>query len=159
MNETAEPGPRYKALLDLLRTSESLWNASRVFFARWNLSPSQFNMLNLLSEAPQGHSQVELSRMLIMHRSNLTGLVDRLEGRGLVQRHPLENDRRAHRVVATERGIDLVREILPHYYQAAEEVWAGISPASVQDLVKQITRLRENIETMTPEFSSHDKES
>src|SRR5438874_74225 len=37
------PGPRYQALLQLLRTAEALWNASRNFFARWDLSPSQFN--------------------------------------------------------------------------------------------------------------------
>ena len=52
------PGPRYAALLQLLRTAENLWNSSRVFFGRWGLSPSQFNVLNLLSKAPGGLSQV-----------------------------------------------------------------------------------------------------
>ena len=47
-------GPRYRALLQLLRTAENLWNASRVFFGRWDLSPSQFNVLNLLSGEPDG---------------------------------------------------------------------------------------------------------
>jgi hypothetical protein len=46
------PGPRYPALLQLLRTAENLWNASRLFFGRWDLSPSQFNVLNLLSGEP-----------------------------------------------------------------------------------------------------------
>ena len=60
-------GARYRALLELLRTAESLWNASRIFFARWDLGPSQFNVLNLLADLPQGCTQVELSRQLIMH--------------------------------------------------------------------------------------------
>ena len=31
--KTTSPGPRYAALIQLLRTAEELWNASRVFFA------------------------------------------------------------------------------------------------------------------------------
>ena len=46
--DSSTSGPRYQALIELLRTAENLWNASRVFFARWELSPSQFNVLNLL---------------------------------------------------------------------------------------------------------------
>ena len=93
------PGPRYRALLQLLRTAEALWNASRVFFARWDLSPSQFNILNLLCGRPGGCTQSELSHSLIMHRSNVTGLVDRLEARGLVQRRDSAKDRRAYREI------------------------------------------------------------
>ena len=94
ITQRPSPGPRYPALLLLLRASEALWNASRVFFARWELSPSQFNVLNLLCDQPDGLSQVELSRQLIMHRSNVTGLVDRLETRGLVKRTENDADRR-----------------------------------------------------------------
>src|SRR5690349_19868619 len=90
---------RYDALLQVLRTADRIWNTSRLFFERWDLSPSQFNVLNLLYNHPDGLSQIELSRQLIMHRSNVTGLVDRLERRSLVQRNDLATDRRAYRVV------------------------------------------------------------
>src|SRR5438552_12390052 len=93
--KSTAPGPRYQALLQLLRTADTLWNASRVFFARWNLSPSQFNVLNLLYDHPKGLSQIELGRLLVMHRSNVTGLIDRLEARGLVGRRDNSSDRRA----------------------------------------------------------------
>ena len=65
-------------MLQLLRTADSLWNSSRLFFGRWRLSPSQFNVLNILHNQPNGLSQIELGRRLITHRSNITGLVDRL---------------------------------------------------------------------------------
>src|SRR5665213_1311180 len=110
------PGAKYDALIELLRTAETLWNASRVFFARWDLSPSQFNVLNLLYELPGGCSQVELSRRLIMHRSNVTGLVDRLESRGLLRRADSATDRRAFNVVLTPAGKKLIGDILPRYY-------------------------------------------
>src|SRR6266481_2224219 len=99
---------RYRALLQLLRTADTLWNSSRIFFARWDLSPSQFNVLNLVSNRPDGMSQIELGRRLIMHRSNVTGLIDRLEKRGLVRRKDADRDRRAYRIVVTAAGAKLV---------------------------------------------------
>src|ERR1019366_1699820 len=98
----------YRALMELLRTADALWNASRVFFERWDLSPSQFNVLNLLHHNPEGLSQTDLSRQLIMHRSNLTGLVDRLEERGLVARREVAADRRAYNVVLHRAGTRLL---------------------------------------------------
>lgn len=142
------PGPRYPALLQLLRTSETLWNASRIFFERWRLSPSQFNVLNLLSIHPDGLSQSELSRQLIMHRSNVTGLIDRLEARQLVRRRDTATDRRAYRVVLTAAGLKLVRQILPHYYQAAEQVWGRHPVARVNQLAKELTQLGANAEAL-----------
>ncbi len=137
----SSPGPRYLALLQLLRTAEALWNASRVFFARWDLSPSQFNLLNLLRDRADGLSQSGLSRELIMHRSNVTGLVDRLEKRRLVERRDSASDRRAWRVVLTTAGARLLREILPHYHRAAEEVWADLSAAHARRIVAELARL------------------
>ena len=138
------PGPRYRALLQLLRTAEALWNASRVFFARWDLSPSQFNVLNLLCGRPGGCTQSELSRSLIMHRSNVTGLVDRLEARGLVQRRDSAKDRRAYRVIPTAAGKRLVRQILPRYHAAAEKVWGEISVGRAHQLVNELARVCAN---------------
>ena len=142
----SSPGPRYRALLQLLRTAETLWNASRLFFVRWALSPSQFNVLNLLYDQPDGCTQIELSRSLIMHRSNVTGLVNRLEARVLVQRRDSANDRRAYRVVLTVTGRKLLQEILPHYYAAAERVWGEFSASRANQLIEELTRVCANAE-------------
>ncbi len=148
---SASPGPRYQALLQLLCTADALWNASRQFFARWDLSPSQFNALNLLSDQTAGLTQVELSRQLIMHRSNLTGLVDRLEERGLLHRRDHATDRRAYRVVLTPAGRKLLREIRPHYYAAAEQVWEKIPVARSNQLAADLRTLSEAAERMFAE--------
>jgi DNA-binding MarR family transcriptional regulator len=142
-------GPRYRALLQLLRTAETLWNASRVFFEQWDLSPSQFNVLNLLYARPEGCTQIELSRSLIMHRSNVTGLVDRLEARGLLRRRDSANDRRAYRVRLTPAGRKRVRQILPRYYEAAEKVWDGLSVHRANRLVAELDRVCANTAKVT----------
>ena len=142
--QPAAPGPRYEALLELLRTAETLWNASRIFFARWDLSPSQFNVLNLLYSESKGLSQTELSRQLIMHRSNLTGLVDRLEKRGLVSRKEVASDRRAYRVVLSPEGSALLRQILPEYRRRAEAVWGRLSNLRLRQLLDALATGAEN---------------
>jgi len=151
--KSSSPGPRYQALLQLLRTAENLWNGSRIFFARWELSPSQFNILNLLLEAPDGCTQTELSRLLIMHRSNATGLIDRLEKRGLLQRKSSPTDRRAYRVVLTAAGRKLVEQILPEYYRAAEQIWGDLPASRTKKLVSDLAQLSANVESIEKKIS------
>jgi len=140
--------PRYEALLQVLRTADTLWNSSRRFFARWQLSPSQFNVLNVLSHKPEGLSQIELGRLLITHRSNVTGLVDRLERRGLAQRKDAALDRRAYRIVLTTRGRKLLGQILPQYYEAAEKVWDGFPARRASRLASELQRLGFNADKL-----------
>ena len=130
--------------MELLRTADTVWNASRAFFERWDLSPSQFNVLNLLHLNPAGLSQPDLSRQLIMHRSNLTGLVDRLEKRGLVARREVATDRRAYSVVLTAAGARLLRDILPRYYEDAARVWDRLPVRRAAELVADLQQVARN---------------
>ncbi len=159
MKTKAEPdaSPRYQALLQLLRTADTVWNASRLFFSRWDLGPSQFNVLNLLHLSPEGLSQTELSRQLIMHRSNLTGLIDRLEKRGLVRRQDVAADRRAYRVVLTRAGAELLREILPRYYEGADRVWNKLPARRAAQLVADLRQVAQNVERIAVEESPAEK--
>ncbi len=144
-----KPGPHYEALLQLLRTSESIWNASRVFFGRWDLSPSQFNILNVLRDSPDGVTQIELSRQLIMHRSNVTGMIDRLEQRLLVTRRDNPDDRRAYLVVLTPTAHKLLAEVLPAYHGAAESVFAGFSRKRSQMMTGELAKLEQGVARFT----------
>lgn len=140
--------PPDQALLQLLRAADTIWNASRVFFERWGLSPSQFNVMNLLHARASGLSQTELGRQLIMHRSNVTGLVDRLERRGLVERQEVAGDRRAYRVVLTATGNNLLNEILPQYYEAAGELWTGLHDKVIVQMMAALEKVSHNAQTI-----------
>lgn len=153
-NELSGPGSRYQSTLQLVRTADALWNASRVFFQNWDLSPSQFNILNLLRDRPEGVTQIALSRELIMHRSNVTGLVDRLEKRGLLERRETPGDRRAYRVALTAEGLQLLAEILPGYYLGAEEVWGGISPEDASRVTALLEQVAENAQKVPQKLAN-----
>jgi DNA-binding MarR family transcriptional regulator len=149
---SGEANPRYRALLQLLRTADTIWNASRAFFERWELSPSQFNVLNLLHLNPAGLSQSDLGRFLIMHRSNVTGLVDRLEKRGWVERNDVAADRRAYRVALTASGSKLIRDILPRYYETADRLWDELPARRSAQFTSDLEHIAKRAEHLATEF-------
>jgi MarR family transcriptional regulator, 2-MHQ and catechol-resistance regulon repressor len=71
----------------------------------------------------------------------VTGLIDRLEVRGLVRRRETPRDRRAYRVVLTAAGAKTIQHILPHYYQAAEKIWADLSLAQVRQVTTALAKV------------------
>ena len=146
VNHSQPSDPRYPALLQLLRTSDVIWNASRRFFERWELSPAQFNLMNLLFESEAGLTQSELGRELLTHRSNITGLVDRLESRGWVTRREEAGDRRAWRVVLTPTGRRVIEGILPSYDRAAALLWEGVSVRRATETAAVLKEVADNAE-------------
>ncbi len=145
--------PRYQALLQLLRAADVLWSASRLLFERWDLGPSQFNILNLLHLNSEGMSQSDLSRQLVMHRSNVTGLVDRLEKRGLVRRTEVSGDRRLYNVALTTRGRTIIEEILPLYYEGALRVWKDVPEKRIQALLTDLQTVAQQADIIAREMS------
>lgn len=75
------------------------------------LHPGQAGaLLTLTPEEPMPMN--ELAAQLACDNSNVTGIVDRLESRGLVARQPYERDRRVKHVVLTSAGKRMRRQIL-----------------------------------------------
>jgi DNA-binding MarR family transcriptional regulator len=74
----------------------------------FDLAPQQAMALRTLHEPrPMG----ELAKYLFCDNSNVTGIVDRLEERGLVERRPADHDRRVKLIELTEDGQRVRREI------------------------------------------------
>ena len=55
-----------------------------------------------------------LANALMCDNSNVTGIVDRLEAQGLVERRPAAHDRRVKILVVTPKGVELRREVERH---------------------------------------------
>ena len=70
------------------------------------LSPMQLHALRLI-EPGEGMPMSSLAGMLFCDASNVTGIVDRLEARGLIERRPSPKDRRVRLLVLTDEGARL----------------------------------------------------
>src|SRR3954471_1747450 len=71
--------------------------------AELDLSPAQCHVLHLI-EPDRPVAMGDLAETLACDRSNVTGLVDRLEARGLVRRRPSDEDRRVKVLILTPTG-------------------------------------------------------
>jgi len=77
--------------------------------AEHDLSVVQVRLLGILRDREPG--MLELARHLELEKSSLSGLVDRAEKRGLVERIPSPSDRRAATIRVTAQGRRLSRVI------------------------------------------------
>lgn len=71
----------------------------------------------------------EVQRKILVSSGGITYLVDRLEKRGLVERRPCENDRRARYAALTAEGEDLISEIFPEHARALARAMSGLTKA------------------------------
>jgi DNA-binding MarR family transcriptional regulator len=75
------------------------------------LRPASFSVLTLIATNP-GATQSAISEALGLQRTNLVGIIDALEERGLARREPAKNDRRSHALYVSEKGKRLLRQAM-----------------------------------------------
>jgi DNA-binding MarR family transcriptional regulator len=83
----------------------------------------------------QGNDGCLLSQMgqgLMLDKSAITGLVDRLEKKGLIERRDDPTDRRAIRLRLTRAGRDAAAKALPVVKQLNRAIKEGFSPEEIE---------------------------
>lgn len=124
---------------------------TRLFFAQrghlpnlaseLELSPVQCHVLHLM-KPDQPIAMGRLAETLACDASNVTGLVDRLESRGLIARRASADDRRVKVLVLTPTGSRL-RAQLHRRMAAPPDPFQRLSEADQRTLVKILERLLE----------------
>jgi DNA-binding MarR family transcriptional regulator len=106
-------------------------------------SLSWYDVLFTLSEAPEQRLRLhELAQAVLLSRSNVTRLVDRLEVSGLIQREHCPSDRRGAFAVITDEGLKMLDRMWSVYGQAIEKYFAcHLDANEVKFLVKILNRL------------------
>jgi len=119
----------------------ALLRGSQKLFRPYGLSAAQFNVLNVVARGESGLSQRELSDLLVVDRSNVTGLLDRMEKAGWVRRDDNPGDRRIYRVSLTSAGQKLWERVSPLYLGIVAEVTKGIPGRRIRDCVELLGQL------------------
>jgi MarR family transcriptional regulator, organic hydroperoxide resistance regulator len=109
--------------------------------SEFDLSPPQVMALRVL-EPGEPVPMRELARALHCDNSNVTGIVDRLEDRGLVERRGAVHDRRVKMLTVTPSGAE-VREQLERRLSDPPEPLARLSDAdqrALRDVMRRALR-------------------
>ena len=91
-----------------------------------DLTSPQFAALAILEENP-GIDQATLAGMIALDRPTIGGVIERLAGKGLVERRTSETDRRAKRLNLTQAGMDMVRRMRPLVVASQSKILEGLS--------------------------------
>lgn len=136
LEEQAET--RMRTWKEMYRVAELI--RQRVFdiAQRHDLSAQQAQLLLRLDpEAPT--SMRQLAQLLGCDASNVTGLTDRLERRGLVERRGLPSDRRVKQVAVTPEGMALAAQFRAEV--SAESLLHPLNEGELETLASLLARL------------------
>ncbi len=98
-----------EAFLNLWRTYDRLHVIEEELFARFELTPQQYNALRLLRGQGEGKlATLALASRLVSRAPDITRLLDKLEERGLVERERPPDNRRVVLIGLTDRGRELL---------------------------------------------------
>ncbi len=138
-NDPATDSPAaeaWRALLDLIMDERPPRIPSVAH--QFDLSPQQLKMIRALApgvELPMN----ALAEALHCDASNVTGIVDRLEERALIERRPDPADRRVRRLAITAKGADLRERMLSRLFEppAALERLPVAEQRTLRDLLRK----------------------
>ena len=104
----------------------------------------RFDLMAQLERAPQGLKMNELSRRLMVTGGNITGITDQLVQEGLVERLPVEGDRRAYLVRLTHTGHASFAAMAHEHENWIAQAFAGLPPKDMAQLHKLLGRVKDS---------------
>lgn len=121
---------------------------SRELRDREGLPLTWYDVLVQLSEAEEHRLRMqELADRVLLSKSGLTRLIDRMEREGYVERSPCEDDRRGTWATMTATGFDRIRRTAPTHLAGVREHFADvIDDAEAAQLTAALERVAQRLE-------------
>ena len=141
----ARPDPAqlaaWRLLLEAYATVTELLEHELV--AERGLPLSRYDVLLNLAEAPGARLRMqELSASVLLSKSGLSRLVDRMVAAGLVRRERCEDDRRGWFAVLTDQGRSTLRRAAPVHLRGIQEHFTRhLAPEAVQVMTAALSRV------------------
>jgi len=110
-----------------------------------NLTPPQFDIIATLGNTP-GMPFKELGEKTLITKGTLTGVIDRLEAKGLVERTASQEDRRSTIVGLTVAGEHEFRRIFAPHVQFCKSPFADYCKEDFAALEKELGKLKASLE-------------
>ncbi|MGD8985866.1 MAG: MarR family transcriptional regulator [Desulfobacteraceae bacterium] len=125
-------------LIRRLMQGSSLYN--KELNKKYQVSAPQLSSLLALHEnGPLPPSQI--AKYIMVNSSTVTGIIDRLEQKGLVQRSRISTDRRVITVTLTDKGRELAEHAPPPIQEKIVEGLQKLPPYEIEKIVQALTKL------------------
>ncbi len=134
--------PFISVMRELARAYQAFSHYSAEHIRHAGLTPAQFDVISTLGNT-QGMPLHKLADKTLITKGTLTGVIDRLESKGLLQRVVPAGNRRSFMAVLTPAGEELFNEIFPAHIAYLKQRFDALSEKEMEVAATVLTRLRE----------------
>ena len=122
-------------------------------FARYGLKRGEFDVVATLRRAgkPFALTPTALYRSTMVSSGGMTARLDRLEKAGLIARKPNAEDRRGMMVALTQKGLNLIDEMIDAHVANQEAIVSALSQREQEQLSGLLGKLIESLAPTTDE--------
>lgn len=127
---------------ELVRAYQAFASYDAAGYQNTDLTVSQADVLFTLGNT-DGLTFKEIGKQTLITKGTLTGVIDRMEEKGLVKRVTLSDDRRCTRVSLTVKGNKLFTQEFPRQIKYIKERFDKLDPAMREQAMNALRKIRE----------------
>lgn len=134
--------PNEKVAILIKKTALVIEKLSNHALAPYELTHTQYKILMLLyRKQDQPLRQIDIETHFAMTNPTVTGIIQNLERKGLVERIPHPDDRRSKLLKLTPRALSMQKELHALGESLESQVTANLTPQESQQLLKLLKKL------------------
>jgi MarR family 2-MHQ and catechol resistance regulon transcriptional repressor len=138
-------GERYlKSVRLLAECLQGFERFSGAAVRRCGLTHAQFDIIATLGNTP-GMTYKELGDKTLITKGTLTGVIERLEGKGLVARTRSSDDKRSFSVCLTSEGEKVFADVFPIVVEQGRQLFAPYTDADFEAMDQTLRKLKQLI--------------
>ena len=118
------------------------------------ITPGQFTVLKEIYYYQQnninlGLSPASIAARLEIDRPTASGIIDRLEAQGWVERLDNPDDKRSYIIIATEKTVDKLQELEAIHFESVNTIVKGFTKEEIDSLKNLLLRVKANFDKRT----------
>ena len=135
--------PFIDAARSLIKAGFLFLNQTERPYQSYDLTLAQMDVLSALARTDgENISCSEIAERTLITKGGITGILDRLEARGLVRRFPSSDDRRSVLVRLSAKGVELFRKLYPELARSNRSI---LERAFKREQLKEFSQLLETL--------------
>lgn len=140
---TAREHAAQDAVTRLIRVADALGRFLERTFVAFEVTGQQYNALRILRGAGEPLPTMEVAERMLQKTPGVTGILDRLEAKGLVRRARSSRDRRVWLCSITDEGRRLLGEMQRPVRKANVDAVRGASESELEALTAVLDRIEQ----------------
>ena len=146
--EATTQEPFLAVLRELAQAYHAFSAYSATHVRQLGLTPAQFDVIATLGNT-QGMPLTQLAQKTLITKGTLTGIIDRLDEKGLVRREVPVGDRRSFCAVLTPEGEVLFSRVFPAHIAYLSRVFADAGEGDLEQVRRTLRGLRGRFQEQT----------